>query len=53
MKLLKLFTRKAPDTAAAARAMAKAGVDRRRARIRARTESMRQEAGLPPARWPS
>lgn len=37
----------------AARDLAKAGIDRRRALIRATTDDIRARLGMPPANWPT
>lgn len=52
MKLLNRFRRSRTDTSAAARQMALAGVERRKAKVRARVDQMRADMGLEPARWP-
>lgn len=48
----RLFRRHEPDTASAARTMALAGVERRRAKIRATVDDMRARMGMPKAEWP-
>lgn len=49
--MFKLFRPK-PDLASAARLMAQASAERRRAKIRAKVDEMRAQMGLEPARWP-
>jgi hypothetical protein len=51
MKLLSII-RRAPNATAAARAMRMAGVDKRRALVRANVDDMRARMGMPTARWP-
>lgn len=49
--MMKLFRRK-PDISTAARQMAREGVNRRRAKVRATADAMRAQMGLPAVVWP-
>ena len=51
MRLFSIILR-APDARAAARAMRMAGVDKRRALIRANVDDMRARMGMPKVEWP-
>lgn len=42
-----------PDISSAARQMAREGVERHRAKVRATCDRMRADLGMEPARWPS
>lgn len=51
---LPFFPKRDPHAAVrrAARELARSGVTRKRALIRATTDDMRARLGMPPARWP-
>lgn len=49
--LKRIFSRPI-EPSVAARRMALAGVERRKARVRATVDAMRAEMGMAPARWP-